>query len=61
LHRPFEILAFEEESVIIGCGRGSLEIGTVQPVSKKPMSARAYTIGRGLKVGDLLLELPSHA
>ena len=61
LHRPFEILAFEEESVIIGCGRGSLEIGTIQPVSKKPMSARAYTIGRGLKVGDLLLELPSHA
>ncbi len=54
-HRPFEILAFEDESVIVGCGKGSLKIGTLQPVSKKPMSAKAYSVGRGLKVGDPII------
>jgi len=54
-HQPFEILAFEDESVTVGCGRGSLRIGTLQPVSKKPMSAKAYSVGRGLKVGDKIV------
>ncbi len=54
-HTPFEILAFEGDDVIVGCGRGSLKIGTLQPVSKKPMSAKAYCVGRGLKVGECLL------
>jgi methionyl-tRNA formyltransferase len=55
IHQPFEILAFENEHIIVGCGKGSLEVGILQPVSKKPMSAKAYCVGRGLKVGDLLL------
>ena len=54
-HKKCEILAFEEDSVIIGCTKGSLKIGTLQPASKKAMSAKAYCVGRGLKVGDSLL------
>ena len=50
-----EILSFEEESVIVGCGIGSLKISSLQPSSKKAMSAKAYCVGRGLKVGDNLL------
>ncbi len=50
-----EILSFEEESVIAGCGTGSLKINSLQPSSKKAMSAKAYCVGRGLKVGDNLL------
>ncbi|MEA2048254.1 MAG: methionyl-tRNA formyltransferase [Campylobacterota bacterium] len=54
-HRKLEILAFEEESVVIGCSLGSLKIASLQPKSKKAMSAKAYCVGRGLKVGDTLI------
>jgi methionyl-tRNA formyltransferase len=54
-HTPFEILLFEGEAVRIGCGRGALRIGILQPPSKKPMSAKAYCVGRGLRVGDTLV------
>ena len=50
-----KILSFEEESVIVACTVGTLKISTLQPPSKKPMSAKAYCVGRGLKVGDDLL------
>jgi methionyl-tRNA formyltransferase len=54
-HKECEILNFEEESVIVGCNTGSLKIGSLHPVSKKAMSAKAYCVGRGLKVGDTLI------
>ena len=54
-NRILKILSFEEESVIVGCGTGSLKINALQPASKKAMSAKAYCVGRGLKVGDNLL------
>ncbi len=54
-HAAFEILSFIGDAVIVGCGRGTLEIGTLQPPSKKPMSAKAYCVGRGLKIGDSLI------
>ena len=53
-HAPFEILGFEEETVMVGCGKGSIRIGTLQPSGKKAMSAKAYCVGRGLKVGHTL-------
>jgi methionyl-tRNA formyltransferase len=53
-HTPFEILAIEGDAVVLGCGRGSLKVGTLQPASKKAMRAKAYCVGRGLKVGDTL-------
>lgn len=50
-----EILEFKEESIVLGCLEGSLEIQTLQPASKKAVSAKAYCVGRGLKVGSSLL------
>ncbi len=50
-----EILAFEEESVLMGCRTGVLKIESLQPASKKAMSAKAYCVGRGLKVGDIIV------
>ncbi|WP_295418487.1 methionyl-tRNA formyltransferase [Sulfurovum sp.] len=50
-----EILAFEAESVIVGCSRGALKIEILQPASKKAMTAKAYCVGRGMKVGDRII------
>ena len=55
IHKKCEILAFDEESIIVACSKGSLKIGSLQPASKKAMSAKAYCVGRGMKVGDLIL------
>ncbi len=50
-----EILSFDADSVVVGCSKGALKIESLQPASKKAMSAKAYCVGRGLKVGDTLL------
>jgi len=49
-----EILDLRDESIVLACAEGSLEIGTIQPISKKAVSAKAYCVGRGLKVGNSL-------
>lgn len=53
-NKAMEILAFEGECIVVGCTKGTLSIASLQAASKKPMSAKAYCIGRGLKVGDSL-------
>jgi methionyl-tRNA formyltransferase len=55
-HEPFELLAMEDEHIIVGCGIGSLKLETIQPASKKAVSAKAYCIGRGIKVGSPLFD-----
>jgi len=50
-----EILEINRRSIIIGCEKGKIEIKTLQPKSKKPMDAKAYLLGKELKVGDLLV------
>ncbi len=54
-NKILEILSFVEENVVVGCTKGTLQIAFLQPLSKKAMSAKAYCVGRGLKVGDTLL------
>jgi methionyl-tRNA formyltransferase len=54
-HNPCEILDFEDDSVVVGCKVGALKIGTIQPPSKKAMSAKAYCVGRGLKNGNSIV------
>ena len=49
------LLELKEESIVVGCAKGSLEIGILQPASKKAVNAKAYCVGRGLKVGNSLL------
>ena len=53
-HQAYEILSFENDSIVVGCSKGALKIDTLQPASKKAMTAKAYCVGRGLKVGDLI-------
>jgi methionyl-tRNA formyltransferase len=55
LNNASEILAFEDDSVIVGCSKGSLKIEILQPASKKAMTAKAYSVGRGLKIGHTLI------
>ncbi len=54
-NRVLEILSFDEDSVVVGCNKGALKIESLQPASKKAMSAKAYCVGRGMKVGNTLL------
>ena len=54
-NKAFEILSFVDESVVLGCKKGALQIETLQPASKKAMSAKAYCVGRGMKVGDIIV------
>jgi len=49
------ILEIRDETIVVGCKEGSLEIGVLQPPSKKAVNAKAYCVGRGLKVGTSLL------
>jgi len=55
VHRSAEIVSVEGNCVVVGCKRGSIEIMILQPASKKAMDAKSYLLGRGLKVGDLLV------
>lgn len=55
-NRVLEILSFDKDAVVVGCSKGVLKIESLQPASKKEMSAKAYCVGRGIKVGDLLFE-----
>jgi len=54
-NKAFEILSFIDESVVVGCQKGALKIEYLQPASKKAMSAKAYCVGRGIKVGNTLI------
>ena len=54
-YKALQILSFEGDSVVVGCSKGALKVASLQPASKKAMTAKAYCVGRGLKVGDSLL------
>jgi len=53
-HTAGEVLDFDGEGVVVGCTKGALKIGTLQPASKKVMSTKAYCVGRGIKIGHSL-------
>ena len=53
-HKAYELLAIEDDTIIVGCHKGALKIGILQPASKKAMSAKAYCVGRGIKIGHTL-------
>lgn len=47
-----KILSIQKEAIIVAFSKGSIRIEKLQPKGKKAMSAKAYLVGRGLKVGD---------
>jgi methionyl-tRNA formyltransferase len=50
-----QILSIGDESITVGCKRGAVEIIELQPPSKKSMYAKSYLLGKGLRVGDILV------
>ncbi len=53
-HKSGEILQIKDQSIIVGCKKGTIEIFKVQPPSKKEMIVLDYIRGKRLKVGDTL-------
>ncbi|WP_345978248.1 methionyl-tRNA formyltransferase [Sulfurimonas sp. HSL3-7] len=51
-HKAGEILSVDDESVVVGCKKGSLRLELVQPASKKEMSVIAYLNGKRLSIAD---------
>lgn len=46
---------YKNGAIEVGCDKGLLLIGKVQPPGKKRMDAKSYLVGRGVVVGDSLL------
>ncbi len=53
-HNVCEILAVEEACIVVGCGKGTIRVYTVQSPSKKAMGAVDYIRGKRIGVGDIL-------
>jgi len=55
VNQEAEILDIKEESIVVGCLQGAVEIFRLQPTSKRAMDAKSYLRGRGLSIGDILI------
>lgn len=55
VNQEAEILDIKEESIVVGCLQGAVEIFLLQPASKRAMDAKSYLRGRGLSIGDILI------
>lgn len=44
-----------DDGIVVGCKDGSVKITEVQPEGKRRMSAKDYTLGNKIKVGDMLI------
>lgn len=53
--KPSTIIATNEDEIIVTCKSGALKIKTLQPPSKKAMSAVDYIRGKRLEVGNSLV------
>ena len=49
-----EILQINQDSIIIGCLKGSLVVKELQDMGKNRINARDYLLGKRLKIGDVL-------
>ncbi|MBE0495544.1 MAG: methionyl-tRNA formyltransferase [Campylobacterales bacterium] len=52
-YTPGEILALDQEGVVIGCKKGTLRVMRVQAPSKKPLHVKEYLTGKRSGVGAL--------
>lgn len=50
--KPGEIVAAQNDGVIVACGSGELRLKVVQAAGKKPVSAKDYINGKRLGVGN---------
>jgi methionyl-tRNA formyltransferase len=49
-----EVMAADNEGLVVACGSGAVRICDVQPAGKKRMQAVAWHRGRGIAIGDTL-------
>jgi len=49
-----EIVAIDNDSILVSCKKGSIRIYSVQPSSKKEMDVLSYINGKRLTIADTL-------
>jgi methionyl-tRNA formyltransferase len=49
-----EVLAVDDEGMLVACGEGAVSIAYVQPAGRRRMPSREWAVGRGVSVGDRL-------
>lgn len=54
VNKKGEILKINQDSVVIGCIKGSLIVKELQDVGKNKINAKAYLLGKRLNIGDAL-------
>jgi methionyl-tRNA formyltransferase len=59
LGRPGEVLEASDKSLLVACGKGSLQLLEVQPESRAKMPVEVYLRGYPLQPGDCLGRNPS--
>lgn len=51
---PGEVLAANQDGLVVACGDGAVQIATVHPAGKKRLSAQDWVRGRGIGLGERL-------
>jgi methionyl-tRNA formyltransferase len=49
---PGEVIAADDDGLVVSCGEGAVRLLQVQPSGKKRISAQEWARGRGVSVGD---------
>jgi methionyl-tRNA formyltransferase len=49
---PGEVIALDQEGILVACAEGTLEIQELQESGRKRVDARAFASGRGVALGD---------
>ncbi|HKV50483.1 MAG TPA: methionyl-tRNA formyltransferase [Gemmatimonadaceae bacterium] len=52
--RPGEVLAVDDQGMLVACGDGAVSIGFVQPEGRRRMTSGEWAAGRGVSAGDRL-------
>jgi methionyl-tRNA formyltransferase len=52
--RPGLVIVADKSRVLVACGKGCVELSSVQPEGKKPMKGSDWAMGRGVVEGDVL-------
>lgn len=53
-HHPGDVLAVDDEGMLVACGEGAVSIAFVQPAGRRRMTSGEWAAGRGVSAGDRL-------
>jgi methionyl-tRNA formyltransferase len=51
---PGQVIVADKSRVLVACSEGCVELASVQPEGKRPMSGAEWAMGRGVAEGDIL-------